>query len=65
MAPVPKLVSCPQCGKATPYAGDNAFRPFCSERCKLMDLGAWAAENYRVEVKSSDQTTDNDAPPES
>jgi uncharacterized protein len=30
------------------YSPDNAWRPFCSERCRLIDLGNWAAENYRV-----------------
>jgi hypothetical protein len=39
---------CPQCGKAVDLTPDNRFRPFCSERCKLIDLGAWAAEAYRV-----------------
>lgn len=37
------------------------WRPFCSERCKLIDLGAWAAESYRVPV---DEAKDGeDAPP--
>jgi endogenous inhibitor of DNA gyrase (YacG/DUF329 family) len=44
----PRLVSCPQCGKATPWNSANAYRPFCSERCKLIDLGAWATESYRI-----------------
>ena len=44
----PKLVSCPQCGKPTPWSSTNAYRPFCSERCKLIDLGAWATESYRI-----------------
>jgi endogenous inhibitor of DNA gyrase (YacG/DUF329 family) len=65
MPSAPKLVSCPQCGAATPYRSDNAFRPFCSERCKLVDLGAWANEDYRVEVKAPDQSTENDSPPDS
>jgi len=30
------------------FSPDNAWRPFCSERCRLIDLGNWAAENYRV-----------------
>ncbi len=64
MAPTPKLVSCPQCGKATPYRTDIPFRPFCSERCKLMDLGAWASEDYRVAVKTPDHSTENDLPPD-
>jgi endogenous inhibitor of DNA gyrase (YacG/DUF329 family) len=49
-----KLVACPTCGKASPYGPDNRFRPFCCERCKLIDLGAWAEENYRVAVKGED-----------
>ena len=42
------LVHCPQCGKSSVYSKTNPHRPFCSERCKLIDLGAWANENYRV-----------------
>ena len=50
--PVPKRrsVRCPQCGKPAEWTPENRFRPFCSERCKLIDLGAWAAEAYRVPV---------------
>ena len=33
------------------FAPSNLWRPFCSERCKSLDLGAWASEAYRVEVK--------------
>jgi len=40
-------VPCPICGKQVEYAG-NPFRPFCSERCKLVDLGKWIEEHYRV-----------------
>jgi len=43
-----KLVPCPQCGRLAPYAPANRYRPFCSERCKTIDLGAWASEAYRV-----------------
>ncbi len=42
------LVSCPICGKRTPFSPENPYRPFCSERCKLIDLGQWATENYRI-----------------
>ena len=38
---------CPICGKPAGRA-DNEFRPFCSERCKLLDLGNWVDGNYRV-----------------
>ncbi len=41
-------VACPHCGKKHPYLSSDPFRPFCSERCKLIDLGKWADESYRV-----------------
>lgn len=44
----PKQVRCPQCGKTSLWTPDNPWRPFCSERCKQIDLGAWASETYRV-----------------
>ncbi len=44
----PRLVNCPHCGKASPYDASNPFRPFCCERCRLIDLGQWASESYRV-----------------
>ena len=50
MASKPKLVACPACGKSAPWTPANPWRPFCSERCKLVDLGAWADESYRVPV---------------
>ncbi len=43
-----RLVRCPQCGKPVEWTPENRFRPFCSERCKLIDLGQWANEGYRV-----------------
>jgi len=48
------------------YAPDNPFRPFCSERCKNVDLGAWANENYRVETSpraEDDAPRDPEEPP--
>ncbi len=42
------VVACPQCGKEVIWGPESLFRPFCSERCKLIDLGQWANENYRV-----------------
>ena len=44
--------ACPQCGAATDLSAGNGWRPFCSERCKLIDLGAWASERYRVPAES-------------
>jgi endogenous inhibitor of DNA gyrase (YacG/DUF329 family) len=42
-----KKVKCPVCGTRTVWE-DNPFRPFCSERCRLLDLGKWASEDYRI-----------------
>jgi hypothetical protein len=51
MPPAPakqRTVPCPVCGKPALFTPDNPFRPFCSQRCKLIDLGQWANEEYRV-----------------
>jgi endogenous inhibitor of DNA gyrase (YacG/DUF329 family) len=46
-----RWVACPGCGTPALFAPANPFRPFCSERCRLVDLGEWAAEAYRVPVR--------------
>lgn len=47
-----RSVNCPHCGKPAPWdAVANPYRPFCSERCRLIDLGAWASETYRVPLQ--------------
>lgn len=43
-----KRVKCPTCGKPVAWTPDAKWRPFCSERCRLIDLGAWAAEEHRI-----------------
>jgi endogenous inhibitor of DNA gyrase (YacG/DUF329 family) len=43
-----KQVPCPRCGQPALFGPENKWRPFCSERCKLIDLGQWASERYRV-----------------
>jgi uncharacterized protein len=43
-----KVVTCPQCGKAVPWQDEQDWKPFCSERCKLIDLGDWASESHRI-----------------
>lgn len=48
------VIVCPQCGKEMKWDSANRFRPFCSERCKLIDLGKWANEEYRVEQREQD-----------
>ncbi|MDO5651129.1 MAG: DNA gyrase inhibitor YacG [Moraxella sp.] len=39
--------ACPRCHTPTTWT-DNPYRPFCGERCKLIDLGAWASEDYKI-----------------
>jgi endogenous inhibitor of DNA gyrase (YacG/DUF329 family) len=50
-----KTVACPRCGAQAPYAPQNRWRPFCSERCRSIDLGAWATEAYRIPVAPADE----------
>jgi endogenous inhibitor of DNA gyrase (YacG/DUF329 family) len=49
------LVECPNCGIESEYNG-NEFRPFCSERCKLIDFGAWADGEYALAAEPSELT---------
>ena len=50
-----RKVRCPQCGQTSVWSTDNPWRPFCSERCKQIDLGCWANENYRIAGQVSDE----------
>ena len=49
-------ISCRTCGKKLDYGrrGENPFFPFCSERCKLIDLGKWLSEEHRIVEPASD-----------
>ncbi len=61
-----RLVACPGCGATTPFAASNPWRPFCSERCKNGDLGAWSSESYRVAARppeADDELPEVPAPP--
>jgi endogenous inhibitor of DNA gyrase (YacG/DUF329 family) len=49
-----KTVTCPTCNQPAEWSPANRWRPFCSERCKLIDLGQWASEKYRVPVVETD-----------
>ncbi|MBF2754576.1 MAG: DNA gyrase inhibitor YacG [Gammaproteobacteria bacterium AqS3] len=44
-----RLIDCPACGAKVLWSPENRWRPFCSERCKLVDLGKWANEEYAIE----------------
>lgn len=52
------LVKCPTCGSKAEYQG-NEHRPFCSERCKLLDFGAWVNEEYALPVEESAMTEED------
>lgn len=61
--PVPQrilLVDCPTCARKAPFDPSNRWRPFCSARCKTVDLGAWAAERYRIAGDAAGESA-NDA----
>ncbi|HLG21536.1 MAG TPA: DNA gyrase inhibitor YacG [Candidatus Manganitrophaceae bacterium] len=56
------FISCPICQKKVEWKG-NPFRPFCSERCKLTDLGQWATDSYRIpasEEKEGEEAPDQE-----
>ncbi|WP_229381860.1 DNA gyrase inhibitor YacG [Spiribacter sp. 2438] len=54
-------VSCPNCGAEVPWTDASEYRPFCSKRCRLIDLGQWFEESHRipgepVDLESPDET---------
>jgi len=62
---IPKRkIKCPQCGRLTFYSLENAFRPFCSERCRILDLGQWAEESYRIPVEQNSVSSELEIPDE-
>lgn len=63
--PAPKTVPCPRCGDPVVWGDESPFRPFCSERCRLIDLGGWFDESYRIPDHSEapgDDATGTSAP---
>jgi len=50
----PPVVACPICAAVVTWTAENRWKPFCSERCKLIDLGQWATEKYRVPVEKQE-----------
>jgi endogenous inhibitor of DNA gyrase (YacG/DUF329 family) len=53
-----RIVKCPQCNTDVPWTPSSKWRPFCSERCKTIDLGAWASERYRIETPEGPDPAD-------
>jgi endogenous inhibitor of DNA gyrase (YacG/DUF329 family) len=48
-------VNCPTCKKDVAWSDDSPFRPFCSDRCQKIDLGAWADESYTIPVENAEE----------
>jgi len=64
--PAARLVPCPTCQRPAVFGPANPWRPFCSERCRSIDLGAWASEDYRLPAQSppdADRGDDPTTPP--
>lgn len=58
------IVNCPICQQPVEWITDNTHRPFCSARCKLIDLGAWANDEYTIAEKHNTQCdTENSQDP--
>ena len=54
-----RVVNCPTCGKPVKWTPESTWRPFCSARCRQIDLGAWASEGYRVPTSPPDAALDD------
>jgi len=55
-----RFVTCPLCRQSAEYSTENAYRPFCSERCKMIDLGLWAKEEYSIPAPIQPNDIEND-----
>jgi endogenous inhibitor of DNA gyrase (YacG/DUF329 family) len=56
--PEPRKVKCPRCGAESLFSKENPHRPFCSERCRLIDLGDWASGNYAIPAENATPSED-------
>ncbi|HLS80489.1 MAG TPA: DNA gyrase inhibitor YacG [Steroidobacter sp.] len=54
------IASCPTCNRPVEWSENSPWRPFCSERCKLIDLGAWASEQRAIPGDAAPQEGDDD-----
>jgi len=52
-----QTVSCPTCNSPVKWTIEQRWRPFCSERCKLIDLGTWFDESNRIPGESEAHLT--------
>jgi uncharacterized protein len=56
---MPRIIKCPTCRRETTWE-DNPYRPFCSDRCRIIDLGAWSQERYRIPGEEIDFNLSDD-----
>jgi uncharacterized protein len=54
-----KQIPCPSCKTLSDFSSENPYRPFCSARCKMVDLGEWANESYKIPEKILPTDVDN------
>jgi endogenous inhibitor of DNA gyrase (YacG/DUF329 family) len=59
-----RIARCPRCGASTRLNAGNPWRPFCSQRCKLIDLGDWFGERFTIPADRQGQDHDAAADPE-
>ncbi|NHB96798.1 DNA gyrase inhibitor YacG [Photorhabdus stackebrandtii] len=52
-------IECPTCGKSVVWGEISPYRPFCSKRCQLIDLGEWANEEKRISSQSENSDCDD------
>lgn len=57
-------VKCPECGQLVEWDENNPYRPFCSERCKLVDLGEWASGNRFIPGPETADKDNTEQPPD-
>jgi len=60
---VATVVKCPTCKRPVEWSAESTYRPFCSDRCRLIDLGAWLTEQHKIPDGSGiDEETPTESP---
>jgi uncharacterized protein len=57
---MPQTVPCPTCAKPVTWSPESKFRPFCCERCRLIDLGEWLTEGHVIPEPLDGQLPDGE-----
>lgn len=58
----PRTVNCPTCAAIVEWSPAQPWRPFCSERCRLIDLGNWLDESHRIPAEEAEPSSDGTGP---